>query len=232
LINNSVEAIKADGRITVNLRIHNGQIEMTVSDSGHGIPAELLPKVVERGGTFGKRDGHGLGLSHAKESVLRWGGSLTISSEVDHGTIVALTLPSTPPPSWFAHALTIDGISAVVILDDDPGIHNLWVSRIHGACPDLSIFHCYKSEDLLAWYRASVGNHDRILYLCDYELLGSKHNGLEVIEMLGIEQEAILVSSRSEEIHIRERCERRRIRLLPKPLAPWIPIYNTKPADS
>jgi len=79
------------------------------------------------------------------------------------------------------------------------------------------------------WYdfvKVGANNHSplNILFLCDYEFLGSKETGLDVIEDLGLAKHTILVTSRYEEQDVRERCARLKIKLIPKPLAGFVPI--------
>ncbi|MBI4668495.1 MAG: HAMP domain-containing histidine kinase, partial [Elusimicrobia bacterium] len=145
LINNAVEALGEKGIVTVSLACDAGQILLKVQDNGPGIPKEILAKLGQRGETHGKAGGSGLGLYHARTSLESWGGSLEIASErmsdraiergeqetegERHGTTVTLKLPLAKPPSWFVSQLEIDPQSAVVILDDDTSIHQVWQGR-------------------------------------------------------------------------------------------------------
>lgn len=98
LVNNAVEA--GEGRevhVTVSLRDFPAHVEISVSDDGRGIPAEILGRIGERGFSFGKsglRDaGSGLGIHHAKSAVEAAGGKVNITSKVGLGTIVQIVLP-------------------------------------------------------------------------------------------------------------------------------------------
>jgi two-component system phosphate regulon sensor histidine kinase PhoR len=72
---------------------------MAVRDTGAGIAAEHLPRLTER---FYRVDrsrsresgGTGLGLAIVKHVMQRHGGSLSITSEVGHGSQFKLTLPA------------------------------------------------------------------------------------------------------------------------------------------
>ena len=84
-------------------------------------------------------------------------------------------------------------------------------------------------EQFRDWYdfvKVGANNHSplNILFLCDYEFLGSKESWLDVIEDLGLAKQTILVTSRYEEKDVRERCARLKIKLIPKPLAGFVPI--------
>jgi len=74
-------------------------VEITVKDTGVGIPVEDLPRLFERFYRVEKartrqRGGTGLGLSIAREIIHAHGGEIDIASEVGRGTTVSLTLPA------------------------------------------------------------------------------------------------------------------------------------------
>ena len=77
----------------------NLQVELTVSDTGTGIPADELPHIFERfyqiKGTKGRSyEGSGIGLSLVQELLKLHGGEIEVSSEVDRGTTFRVTLPT------------------------------------------------------------------------------------------------------------------------------------------
>ena len=95
LISNSIDALSEVGRIEVGLdRSSDGALTVEVEDTGSGIPAHLIPRLTERGATFGKKDGNGLGLYHASETLKSWGGTLHISSTPGKGTRVRMLIPA------------------------------------------------------------------------------------------------------------------------------------------
>ena len=64
---------------------------ITVRDDGHGIPADVLPRIFEP--HFSTRtSGSGLGLAISRQLVEGWGGSITVSSEAGVGTTVEVRL--------------------------------------------------------------------------------------------------------------------------------------------
>jgi len=99
LINNASEAIVGTGRVNVSLAKQSRKIKVSVADTGAGIPPAVLAQLGQRGFTYGKKEGSGLGLFHAKSTVEKWGGRLEILSEVGTGTEVALFLPTVPGQS-------------------------------------------------------------------------------------------------------------------------------------
>ncbi len=106
LINNSFDAITGcSGKIHVSLtqnrrestelgnKTSKSYLQLSVSDNGTGIPETLIPQLMQRGATFGKKGGTGLGLYHARKCLESWGGQLTITSTLEKGTDVVMTLP-------------------------------------------------------------------------------------------------------------------------------------------
>ncbi|MBI4239123.1 MAG: HAMP domain-containing histidine kinase, partial [Deltaproteobacteria bacterium] len=98
VINNAVEALDGAGTVTVTLGQADDVPQIIVADTGHGIPPDVLPRLMQRGATFGKAGGSGLGLFHARTTVERWGGTLALASTVGHGTTVTVTLPPAEAP--------------------------------------------------------------------------------------------------------------------------------------
>ena len=89
---NAVEAMNGRGRLWLEVNRQNGDVALSVSDTGAGIPAENLSRVFEPFYT-GKPNGSGLGLTIAERIVGAHGGRIEIDSEVGRGTRVTLLFP-------------------------------------------------------------------------------------------------------------------------------------------
>ncbi|MFH0799592.1 MAG: hybrid sensor histidine kinase/response regulator [Pseudomonadota bacterium] len=224
LINNAVEALNGNGKVEVKL-LGDENIAIQIRDSGKGIPAEILPKLMRRGETHGKSGGSGLGLYHARTSVEKWGGGIEIQSVIGTGTTIAVTLPKAQFPSWFVGEVNVPEKCAVVVIDDDDSIHQIWKRRLEKICTNygVSLSHFASPEEFIAWQRKTTTT-GHILYLCDYEFLNHDKTGLDVIRELGIAGNAILVTSHFEENDVRVECEKLGVRLIPKNLAGFVPI--------
>lgn len=93
LINNSIEAISKDGKVTITLSKLDHFLRVEIEDNGCGIPSHLLPQIVHGGMSFGKKNGLGLGLSHAIKTIEDWQGCIDIQSCEGSGTKVRIDLP-------------------------------------------------------------------------------------------------------------------------------------------
>jgi len=95
LLLNAAEATPAGGRITVSAAklSYVESIEIRVRDTGCGIPADVLPHVLEPFFTTKQGRGTGLGLSISYAYMRSHGGDMRVDSVVGRGTTVTLTLP-------------------------------------------------------------------------------------------------------------------------------------------
>jgi signal transduction histidine kinase len=225
LINNSVEAVKNKGRIEISAELVSDAITIIVQDNGCGIPADVLPKLLKRGASFNKDEGNlGVGLYHAKTKLNAWGGDIVISSEVGSGTKVTITLPACVSPKWFATTLNIQPNSQVVVLDDDLAIHQVWDKRFLSLNLNqmgVEVLHLSTVHQFEMIHK-NISND--VVYLIDYELLGQPKDGVEIIRDFNIQDKAILVTSRSEEQGLINKCINLNIKILPKISADLVPI--------
>lgn len=95
LISNSLKFTPAGGKIGVDLKRVRGEVEISVSDTGSGIPAGDLAQVFDRywRSAETRRLGTGLGLFICREIVHAHGGRIWAESEKDAGSRFAFTLP-------------------------------------------------------------------------------------------------------------------------------------------
>ncbi len=97
LLSNAVEAIDGQGDITIATRGDRGGVEVTIRDTGRGIPAAELEQILEpRLRPKHGRMGVSLGLTLVHKIVNDHGGRLRISSREGQGTTVTVRLPMQP----------------------------------------------------------------------------------------------------------------------------------------
>ncbi len=104
LISNALDAMDDTGRLRIDVRPSRSWeqpevpgVRVTISDSGSGIPREMLKKIFEPFVSTKESNGTGLGLWISKEIVHRHGGTLRVRSAVSgqrRGTAMSVFLPS------------------------------------------------------------------------------------------------------------------------------------------
>ena len=101
LVDNAIRYTRPGGRVDVRLAPADGEVVLTVADTGVGIPSRDLGRVFER---FYRVDrarsretgGTGLGLSIVKHVVENHGGTVTVRSELGVGSTFEVRLPAAP----------------------------------------------------------------------------------------------------------------------------------------
>jgi len=97
LVNNSVDAMTEGGHLHLKVEADPGgrRWEVTLSDTGSGIPPDLLPKVFKpMFTTKPEGKGTGLGLAICREIVRAHGGEIHAESEEGKGTAMRFSLPA------------------------------------------------------------------------------------------------------------------------------------------
>ena len=99
LVLNGVQAIESEGKVTIAAKVDApggpGQadlVEISVGDSGVGIPPESLERIFRPFYTT-KRGGTGLGLSLCRRIIRQHGGTLNVESKVGKGSRFIIRLP-------------------------------------------------------------------------------------------------------------------------------------------
>ncbi|RPH81132.1 MAG: HAMP domain-containing protein [Nitrospiraceae bacterium] len=99
LLDNALHYTPSGGAVTVRLQAVGEGVAVAVEDTGHGIEQEHLPHLFER---FYRTDwarakdagGTGLGLPIVKEIAEAHGGTISVTSQVDKGSVFTLRLPA------------------------------------------------------------------------------------------------------------------------------------------
>jgi PAS domain S-box-containing protein len=145
---NARDAMPDGGRIAIaalnaSLSAHdvpNGAagdyVALSVADTGCGIPADLLPRVVEPFFTTkGPDKGTGLGLSQVYGLAHRSGGTVQIASEIGRGTKVTIYLPrseapiAAPSPKDTSRYMAADR-RTILVVEDNTEVKNVAVSLL------------------------------------------------------------------------------------------------------
>lgn len=94
LLTNAADAIADHGEVKVLCTVDENSVQLAVSDSGGGIPPELMDEIYNPFFTTKqKREGNGLGLYIVYNEVQKMGGEIKAESEVGKGTTFYIKIP-------------------------------------------------------------------------------------------------------------------------------------------
>jgi signal transduction histidine kinase len=100
LIGNAIRYSGEGGRIELSARLEAGAVVLSIRDSGIGIPAEEIPRIFDpfyRGTNSRREQGFGLGLTTVKSIIEGHGWSISVSSEVDKGSVFTVRMSNAGP---------------------------------------------------------------------------------------------------------------------------------------
>ena len=143
LLTNSVKFTPGGGTVAVRVQSVGGEVEVTVEDTGPGIPPAFLPHVFERfrqagGGATKGKGGLGLGLAIARHLVELHQGTITVANrDPSPGAVFTVRLPiktlrpgearpspapppaQEPEPESAGRMPSLEGLSVLVVDDGD-----------------------------------------------------------------------------------------------------------------
>ncbi len=103
LVDNALKFTPAGGQVTLSARNAGAEMEISIADTGLGVPEEALPRLFDRfyqvdpsragGETAAGRRGAGLGLAIVREIVQAHSGRISVRSQVGHGSTFVIHLP-------------------------------------------------------------------------------------------------------------------------------------------
>lgn len=144
LVSNAVK-FTPSGSVTVAARARDGEIMVSVTDSGIGIAAADHQKIFEKFKQVGdtltdKPRGTGLGLPICKEIVEHHGGRIWVESEFGKGSTFSFAIPAEATTGRESRPLSLEGLvrrlretvashqpgsESILVVDDDPNIRSL-----------------------------------------------------------------------------------------------------------
>jgi PAS domain S-box-containing protein len=96
IVTNAIKFTPSGGSITIRSEPQENEVQITIADTGPGIPVEDRATIFEKyhtGSKHGEREGTGLGLFIVKSLVETHGGRVTINCPVSGGTEIIVSLP-------------------------------------------------------------------------------------------------------------------------------------------
>ena len=98
LVVNAKDSMAQGGKLRIRTRVAKNRmrdvIAITIGDTGCGIPPNMVATMFEPFVTTKGERGTGLGLWIVKGIIENHGGKLRVRSQVDHGTVFRMELPS------------------------------------------------------------------------------------------------------------------------------------------
>lgn len=154
LLSNAFKYTPENGTVIFSLELNeeSNSLNISVSDSGIGIPAQDIPYIFQRffqsPKTSGKKEGTGIGLYLVKAYSELHGGHVNIISEENTGTTVTVTIPFLTQGSPDIKELANDELSAnkdkkasILIVDDNAEIAGFIYQMLQ------SKYHCKIATD-------------------------------------------------------------------------------------
>lgn len=219
LISNAVDALDGkEGEITVTITGDKEQVKIVVADNGKGMPPEVLAKLKNNDFiTHGKADGHGLGMKQILTAVSAHNGEIAIESTLGQGTKIIITFPAVPLPEWAVDEILLQSGDLVVVVDDDPYIHECWDARLKEYNDIISIKHFTQGTEAVDFINNNGVLKQKMVLLSDYELLKQETNGLKVIAATEVPR-SYLVTNHFTNHKILALVKKAHVRMLPKTL--------------
>jgi CheY-like chemotaxis protein len=185
ILQNALKFTPEGGRVTVAARVQSpGGVELRVTDTGKGVPAQALPYVFQK---FFHADqtltrpygGLGLGLAYCKHVVDAHEGRIWLESAgPDQGTTVHITFPR-----WAPSPGTAGGKSKTILwVDDNPTMLELMEVGFSSFPEQVRLMTCQSGADALDTVRASPPD----LIVLDMMMPGM--SGLDVLNQLKFEK--------------------------------------------
>jgi len=96
LLENALKYTPAKGKVTLSLYRNGKDAQVKISDTGPGIPPDVLPHIFQRfyrGNNRSMLGGTGLGLAIAERIARSHGGAIEVESKVGQGSTFTVRLP-------------------------------------------------------------------------------------------------------------------------------------------
>ncbi len=126
---NAHQAITGEGEIHVASFVQDGRVVAQISDSGAGMPEDVLARLADPFFTTKGDEGTGLGLTVAHKVIAQHHGEISFDSAPGEGTTVTIRLPLAQPPRSAETANR-----SILVVDDQQGMVKITteVLQLHG----------------------------------------------------------------------------------------------------
>lgn len=216
LITNSIEAIATKGTVEVIVHEKDGLAAITISDTGCGIPEDILPQLMREGATFGKENGNGLGLYHTKAILEEeFKSTVNIFSRVGIETKIHFKIP-VKKKKLIIEDIILFNNQELIIVDDDKLIHQAWDIKLESLVDKIQVIHIYSVDEFEKWFlKNNKSNFSSRLFIFDYDLNGSM-TGLDLIAYHQLMFESVLITGMANENKVIEESKKLKVKIISK----------------
>jgi signal transduction histidine kinase len=173
LINNSVEASVSGGNvIKVNSIFLDNCFEISISDQGKGVEDEGLKEILEKGISFNKVGGTGIGIKSSREFLNKYSATMEYLPNKPNGLIVKIKFP-------YLQNLIREGDifvrreATIVVIDDELMAPKIWNEKLRDFSNNILFVKNFTECEKFC-------NDKFYLFLCDFDLGAGQLNGIEV----------------------------------------------------
>lgn len=231
LINNAIDSLnhKSNNGITILLDADQETITLTIKDTCSGMSPVQVRKFMNREKFEDNIESIGYMRMMQVWNILDQNCiTLNMDSTINKGTEIRLSIPRISASTWIAKGIAIHPESLIIILDDDDSMQSAWNVRFKPYLkrfPSMSLRHFTQGRDMLNYLETiRPSDRERILFLCDYELMNQSRNGLQILEESQLEN-AVLVTGYYSNRDIQETAARLGVKIIPKPMTALVQIY-------
>lgn len=176
LVVNARDALPDGGKIIVSVKCTDGQVILSVSDNGVGIPLDIQDKIFEPFFSTKGVSGTGLGLFTVYGLVFKADGKINLMSSPGKGTTFELIFPSVSPPntehdkSLLLENQVVFKAATILVVEDDEHINALAVRILNRA--NYKVFSCHSGEEALKFFDQLAENQRIDLLFSDITMPG------------------------------------------------------------
>lgn len=224
LIDNAVECFddKQENKhvdVFVSTLEAKGQASIKIKDNGPGIPNIVMSRIGEKGNTYGKYNGSGLGIYSSQNKVKENGGVFTINSN-SGGTEVSLGVLLANSPDWFASDLTFAEDEKFVILDDDESVIERFKNDMGVLKAKSKVVTSFNQvKDFKKWY--SEADNKNSVFFIDYDLKSNEVDGLDIINSIKENHKTFLFTNNYDDFFLQRTCSSQGVKIIPKTILGW-----------
>ncbi|MCS6896195.1 MAG: ATP-binding protein [Bacteroidia bacterium] len=111
IVQNAIQAMQGQGELRIETRLTDGEVLVSFTDNGPGIPPEILPRIFEPFFTTkSKGEGTGLGLDICKRIVEKHRGRITVRSQPGQTTFTVLLPLFLTQADWYVAEPSAEGV--------------------------------------------------------------------------------------------------------------------------